>query len=191
GTYPVYLGLGPAAYFDPALECPQPLPFRDTAPTAAQLAWLERHGVTHILSLTPIDLRQWPARQVWFGPDPCLNLPLGRPSSSGFYLYELLQTRGRLAWVEPSVGGTFHLRSYEPEQVVVETDSTGNATLCLTDLAYPGWQVEVDEQVVEAVTVENIFRGVALPSGRHVVRWTYRPTSLYWGLGMTGLGFLL
>ena len=191
GTYPVYLGLGPAAYFDPALACPQPLPFRETAPTPQQLEWLQRNGITHILSLTPIDLQRWPARQVWFGPDPCLNLPLGRPINSGFYLYELNETRGRVAWVEQPAPGTITLRTYEPERVVVETDSSEEGTVLVTDLNYPGWQVEVDGRAATPVVVENCFRGVQVPAGRHAVQWTYRPTSLYLGLGMTGLGFLL
>jgi len=191
GTYPVYLGLGPRAYFDPELSCPQPWPFRDSIPTAEQLSWMRRYGLTHVLSLTPLKTSHWPVRQVWFGPDPCLNAPLGRPATSGFFLYELQGTRGRIAWQDESTPGSLQLRSYTPERVVVETESPVGGTLVLTDLAYPGWQVFVNDRPADSLVVEGALRGVVVPPGRQMVEWIYQPTYLYSGLWMTGLGAAL
>ena len=181
GTYPVYLGLGPAAYFDPDLAMPQPLPFRETLPTEAQLDWLERNGVTHILSLTQIPQGGWPVNQVWFGADPCLNVPLARSSSHGFYLYELERTRGRVSWLTPGDNPVPRLVRYEPQQAEIEVEAREPGTVVLTDLAYPGWEVSVDGNPSEKILVENIFRGVKVPAGVHRIRWTYQSRSVYLG----------
>ncbi len=96
-TEPVYLGLGPAQYFDPELNLPNPLPYA-TPPTKGQLDWFHRAGVTHFLSFGPADERRWSARLVWQGADLFLNRALGRPADEQFYLYELSGGRGRVAW---------------------------------------------------------------------------------------------
>ncbi|MFN7804571.1 MAG: hypothetical protein ACK5TO_11175 [Planctomycetaceae bacterium] len=188
GTYPVYLGLGPAAYFDPDLAMPQPLPFRETLPTADQLDWLERNGVTHILSLTQIPQGGWPVKQIWFGADPCLNVPLARSSSHGFYLYELERTRGRVSWLTPGSNPAPRLVRYEPQLAEIVVDAVEPGTVVLTDLAYPGWDVSVDGQASENLLVERIFRGVAVPSGVHRIRWTYQSRSVYLGISISLMG---
>jgi hypothetical protein len=191
GTYPVYLGLGPAAYFDPNLAMPQPLPFRETLPTEEQLDWLERNGVTHLLSLTQIPQAGWPVKQVWFGADPCLNVPLARSSSHGFYLYELERTRGRVAWLNPGADPPPRLVRYEPQQAEIEVEAGQPGTVVLTDLAYPGWRVSVDGKPAEARLVENVFRGVDVPAGVHRIRWTYRLDSLYLGFVLSLIGCVI
>ena len=50
-TLPVYLGLGPAQYFDPETTLPESWPYA-TPPTREQLDWFHRAGVTHYLSLS-------------------------------------------------------------------------------------------------------------------------------------------
>jgi hypothetical protein len=191
GTYPVYLGLGPAAYFDPQVAMPQPLPFRETLPTLEQLDWLDRNGVTHILSLTPIPQSGWPVKQVWFGADPCLNVPLARSSSHGFYLYELERTRGRVAWLQPGLNPSPRLVRYEPQEIEIEVEAQQPGTVVLTDLAYPGWRVLVDGQPGRPVVVENIFRGVEVTAGSHQIRWTYQSGSLYLGAGLSLIGLII
>jgi hypothetical protein len=185
GTMPVYLGLSPAQYYDPALMMPEPYPFNEVRPTAEQIAWLRRHGVTHLLSLTELETRPWPVVLAWFGDDRCLNPALARLPTHGFYLYTLKGSRGRCAWLESAGQPSPVLKEYGRHRVVVEAESASGGMLVLTDLAYPGWHVTVDGQPAEARIVEATFRGVALPPGRHTVIWTYRPVSVYWGAGIS------
>src|SRR5690606_24035783 len=78
---PQYLGLGPAAYFDPALKIPEPKPLPgqedgfDFYPVATpeKIAWLRGAGVTHVLSYTPLSRDAWPVEPVWQGFDELLN----------------------------------------------------------------------------------------------------------------------
>jgi hypothetical protein len=190
-TVPTYLGLGPAQYFDPQFMLPQPWPFA-TPPTAGQLDWFRRAGVTHYLSFRAVDPKAWSARLVWEGPDPFLNSALARPIEAPLYLYELRGGRGRVSledeqrpWPDPGIV------SYGANRVVSEAESRSAGRLILTDLAWPGWNVAVDAQSVGSVVVDGMFRGVDLPAGKHTVVWTYQPAALYWGAGISVLSIII
>ena len=183
-TEPVYLGLGPSQYFDPQLNLPNPLPY-STPPTKEQLDWFHRAGVTHFLSFAPVDERRWSARLVWEGADLFLNRALGRRDQAEFQLYELAGGRGRVAWEGLASNRSAQVTAYRPNEVAIAADSPAGGELVLTDLAYPGWEVSVDGTRRQPVIVEKMFRGVELSPGKHAVIWTYRPTSVYWGAGIS------
>jgi len=183
-TFPVYLGFGPAQYFDPRFMLPQPWPF-DEPPTGEQLDWFHRGGVTHFLSFRSFDPNPWSARLVWVGSDPFLNSALARPYEASFYLYELDGGRGRVAFDEAQADQAARIGEYRANRVEVETESPAAGRLILTDLAWPGWNLAVDGARAEPVVVEGMFRGVDLSSGKHTVVWTYRPAALYWGAGIS------
>jgi hypothetical protein len=183
-TLPTYLGLGPAAYFDPELALPEGFTF-DHPPAAKHVDWLRRGGVTHLLSFEPLDPRTWPVRPLWNGVDPFLHRALGRRADELLYLYALKESRGRIAWANPSSDAEVELVDYTPLRVVARAVTQHDNRLILTDLAYPGWQVTVDGQEGKPVTVEGIYRGVELSAGNHTIIWNYRPAALYWGGGMS------
>jgi hypothetical protein len=186
---PTYLGLSPAQYQDPATALPEPFPF-DTPPTSAHIDWLRRAGVTHVLSFSQldrseIDRRTWPVRQIAVVDDPFLNRVWGRYAGATeqplFWLYELLETRGRVA----IDGGAARVVSHRRERVEVEVEHSSGGRLVLTDLAYPGWRVTVNGQPAPSTTVEGMYRGVDVPAGRHTVVWEYQPASFRIGLAIS------
>lgn len=183
-TVPTYLGLGPAQYFDPELMLPQVWPFA-APPTAEQLDWFHRHGVTHFLAFTPANVRAWSAKIVWQGVDPFLNAALSRPQAAPLYLYELEGGRGRVALESSGPDSAAHIVEYEANRVVIDAEGPAGGRLILTDLAFPGWEVAVDGVPEKSEIVERMFRGVDLSAGKHRVVWTYRPAALYWGTGIT------
>jgi hypothetical protein len=185
GTLPVYLGLSPACYYDPQFMLPKPYPFRETLPTREQIEWLRRMGVTHIWSLTKLDENVWPVELVGTAPDPCLNPVLGLVPTTAPLAYELKATRGRAAWLDSDSGPPPRILKYAPHCVQIAAESEQGGTLVLTDLDYPGWQVEIDGQPAVSVVVEGMLRGVALPPGSHVATWNYRPASFYQGLAIS------
>jgi hypothetical protein len=79
---------------------------------------------------------------------------------------------------------------YTPNRIVVEAESTEPALLVLSEIWYPGWQVQVDGLRQPVVRVNGIVRGVYLEPGSHTVTWEYRPASLRWG-AMVSAGTLL
>ena len=77
----------------------------------------------------------------------------------------------------PSQTGAAHVVTYEPERVVVETDTPAEGILVLTDTYDPGWHALVDGQPAEVYIADFAFRGVRIPAGRHRVEFYYTPTS--------------
>jgi len=90
-----------------------------------------------------------------------------------------------------TVSDTAELVSYRAEEVVVRTRSQQQALLVLSDTAYPGWQATVDGTPAAIYTTNVLFRGVLVPAGEHVVRFTYQPASWRWGVGVSSAGLLL
>ena len=70
----------------------------------------------------------------------------------------------------------------EPNRVEVETEASAPSLLVLSANHYPGWRAFVDEHPTAVVRVNYDLRGVALPAGKHLVRFVYQPKSVLAGL---------
>ncbi|HEV8002946.1 MAG TPA: YfhO family protein [Planctomycetaceae bacterium] len=189
---PPYLTFAPAAYFDPALKMPTETT-ADASPAVKaetlhkQIDWLRRAGVTHVLSFEP-HLSQWPVQLVWQDIDPLLNAASAR--FQPLNLYELLGSRGRVAWESPAAGQAARVTENRPTRVAIDARSPVGGRLILTDLMYPGWNVSVDGAAAEPELVEGQFRGVDLPAGTHTVVWSYQPRVVYWGLFVSAAAWI-
>jgi hypothetical protein len=187
---PVYLGIGPAAYFDAELKMPSLSAADDDGATMhtaeGQVAWLQRAGVTHVLSFKPLEPKDWPVELVYSGPDSMLNPAWGRSPYEPLLLYRLNGSRDRVKY-----NGIASVSENSANRVVIETTSKVGGRLILTDLMYPGWNVSIDGQPAEAITHERMYRAVDLPAGRHQVVWSYQPASVYWGAAISLIALLL
>ena len=189
----MYLGLGPSPYFDPRTAISHPYPFLEVPPSPEQIAWLQRCGITHVLSSLPLDLEVWPAKLVWDWSDPCLNPMLNIGASQKVFVYELEGTRRRAAWLDSETGQPPRIISYQSHRVEISCQSEQGGTLVLTDLAYPGWKLTIDGKPAEGVVVEEVFRGAQIPPGEHSLVWTFHHNSFYWGttISLCSLFFLM
>ncbi|MBN1928354.1 MAG: hypothetical protein JW764_02260 [Chlorobiaceae bacterium] len=60
------------------------------------------------------------------------------------------------------------------ESVAMKVRADGEALLVLSEVWYPeGWKLSVDGRAQEALKVNGVIRGVALPAGEHEVRFVY------------------
>ena len=75
----------------------------------------------------------------------------------------------------PRPPGQARIVSYRNTEVVVEADSPDGGWVVLNDLWHPWWFAEVDGKAAEMLRANVLFRAVAVPPGRHVVRFTFRP----------------
>jgi membrane protein YfhO len=74
--------------------------------------------------------------------------------------------------------------------VLVEASAREPATLVLRDSYDPSWDATVDGLPAAVARVNGLYRAVALPPGRHVIRFSYRPRELRAGLIISGTTLL-
>jgi len=69
--------------------------------------------------------------------------------------------------------------------VTVRVKTNSNSFLVLSDVNYPGWTATLDGQPAQLLQTNFVSRGVPLPPGEHVVRFTFAPRSLSLGAGVS------
>ena len=87
------------------------------------------------------------------------------------------------------------IQSYSNDEITLKVSSSAPGYLVMSEVYYPGWNVEVDESAAELQRANYAFRSVFLPPGEHRVRFYFQPAT--WRIGVfcsvltwTILGFL-
>jgi hypothetical protein len=78
--------------------------------------------------------------------------------------------------------GQSQILKYEATKIEVAATLAGPGLLVLSENYYPGWTATVDGAPAPILRVNYNLRGVVLDSGKHRVRFVFRPRSLYLGL---------
>lgn len=101
----------------------------------------------------------------------------------------------RMAVVEglgpTELGGTGEVRvlRYTAREVELETNTAAPAFLVSSEAYYPGWRAWVGGTNQPLVLTNGAFRGLPVPAGRHRVRMRFAPRILWYGLGLSVLGW--
>ncbi len=93
--------------------------------------------------------------------------------------------------IDENSTGSAKLVSYGPNDVIIDTKTTGNALLFLSDNFYPDWAVKIDGKPSTILLADYAFRAVALTSGNHRVVFYYKPESFILGLGIGAAGLIM
>ncbi|MBU2008471.1 MAG: YfhO family protein [Chloroflexi bacterium] len=80
--------------------------------------------------------------------------------------------------------GTARIREYQPNRVVMETQSETPGILVLTDVFYPGWTAYIDGKAAKIYRANGLVRAVMVDKGDHTVVMSYFPRSLALGLAV-------
>jgi uncharacterized membrane protein YfhO len=80
-----------------------------------------------------------------------------------------------------------HIRQYRDTFAELEVWSSGRTLLVMSDAHYPGWTATVDDRPVPIRRANFALRAIPIPSGRHVVRFEYRPLSVLLGTILSGV----
>jgi hypothetical protein len=80
----------------------------------------------------------------------------------------------------PRRRGQVSLVSYQNTEVILEVDSPDGGWAVLNDVWQPWWYVDLDGKPAELLRANVLFRAVAVPPGRHEVRFTFRPLQGGW-----------
>jgi len=86
---------------------------------------------------------------------------------------------------KPGPGGTARVSSLTDNEMEVETSAATPGFLVTSDVYYPGWSATIDGQQAQLYRADYAFRGVAVPTGNHVVKFTYRPRRFLLGAGLS------
>ncbi len=73
----------------------------------------------------------------------------------------------------------------------VETASSSPGFLVTSDADYPGWQATLDGAPIQIFRANYALRGVRVPAGRHLMRFTFRPKSFYYGAAISAFSLLV
>jgi len=104
--------------------------------------------------------------------------------------HEIVLPSGAAAPAEATFTGTARIVAREADRVALETELGGNGYVVLVDAWDPAWQARLDGRPVELLRANVAFRAVAVPAGRHLIEMRYRPATLPWGLGITGVAVI-
>jgi hypothetical protein len=90
----------------------------------------------------------------------------------------------------PSLSGTgaagsVRVLEYGAQQFALETDAPAPAFLVTSETAYPGWRAWVDGQERAPVMTDVAFRGLPIPTGKHIVKMRFDPAILWRSAGVT------
>jgi hypothetical protein len=76
--------------------------------------------------------------------------------------------------------GQVRIVSYRNTEVVLDADSPDGGWVVLNDLWHPWWLAAMDGEAAELLRANVLFRAVAVPPGRHTVRFQFRPLAGAW-----------
>lgn len=77
----------------------------------------------------------------------------------------------------PRRPGSVRIVSYRNTEVVLEADSPDGGWVVLNDLWHPWWFAEIDGKPAPILRANVLFRAVAVPPGKHVIRFRFKPIS--------------
>ena len=112
----------------------------------------------------------------------------------GVYLYRIEGVRSR-SWMEEGIQESGQdwrsvaINQWTPNWIQLQ--ATGPGVVVLSEVAYPGWRVFVDGELSALTTVDGLFRAVAVDSGEHEVLFQFYPTTILFGLAISGAGLVL
>lgn len=86
-------------------------------------------------------------------------------------VYENKNVFPRAFFDESTNQGTAIIQKYSPSEVIIKTENASPGRLVLTDSFYPGWQASIDGKTTKISLARDIFRGITVPAGKHLVRF--------------------
>ncbi|MEE8572120.1 MAG: YfhO family protein [Gemmatimonadota bacterium] len=90
--------------------------------------------------------------------------------------------------VAPAAGeGLARIRSYTPNEIVLDVEATHGGLLFLSEVYYPAWEARVDGEMVDVVRTNVAFRGLVVPSGAHEVSMRYSSAEFTLGFAVSGV----
>jgi len=98
---------------------------------------------------------------------------------------------GRSTAADPAPADRIVWQEDTHTKIRLDTHTTTNAILVVTDTFYPGWRALVDGREVPIVAANLSQRAIVVPSGAHTVNFRYEPQSVFNGGIVAGVSLFL
>jgi hypothetical protein len=85
--------------------------------------------------------------------------------------------------------GSVIIKSYNPSEIVLESEATASGVVFLSDTYHPDWKAYVDGIETPIIKADYAFRAVAVAAGKHTILMKYIPSYIPLSnfLGISGL----
>jgi hypothetical protein len=88
--------------------------------------------------------------------------------------------------------GSIKLLSYQPNELVYETDSRSDEFAVFSEIYYPkGWNAYIDGQLKPHAGVNYVLRGMPIPAGKHKIEFKFEPSTYTTGNTIAMAGSIL
>lgn len=112
-------------------------------------------------------------------------------TDAGALLYEHTRARPRCYVLRDDAVEPARLEVLAPTQLRARARLATSGRLVVAHAWYPGWSATSGGRELELELVEDLFMGVDLPAGEHVVELTFEDPELEHGLRLSAAGWLL
>ncbi len=107
------------------------------------------------------------------------------------FAHEALLSQEPGPTVGPPSAGAVRISSYRLHEVVLDVSTPTPGLVRLADLYHPSWRADLDGRPVPVLRSDYLLRAVAVPAGRHRVRFDYEDVTLRRGLGLSAAALLI
>jgi hypothetical protein len=83
------------------------------------------------------------------------------------------------------------IASYSPNKITIDAQMQSNGILVLSENYFPGWEVYIDGKLGKLLSVDYALRGTFLTSGKHQIKFIFRPKSFLIGLFISITSFVI
>jgi len=97
----------------------------------------------------------------------------------------ILEEKPKIYLSQNDSASDLFIQKYSEQEVLIKTNSNSNHMLVISDNFYPGWKAYVDDKETKIYRANYTFRAIALPAGKHIVRFSYEPNSFKIGLAIS------
>lgn len=80
---------------------------------------------------------------------------------------------------------------YTANEIILEANLENPGFLVLSDAFHPEWKAFIDGNQTEIFATDYLLRSVFVGSGKHRVRFVFRPMSFYWGILVSLLSLMV
>jgi len=97
----------------------------------------------------------------------------------------ILEEKPKISLNQNNNTSDLFIQKYSELEVEINTNTSSNHMLVISDNFYPGWRAYVDNKETKIYRANYSFRATELPAGKHIVKFLYEPDSFKIGLTLS------